>query len=149
AKLDEDVLVGGVARTAQRLVSRPRLRLAPEGAPRGELALGTDRAVEVGRDQRQQLPRRVVAGLLQRIAPVLRIFVGHVLERGDQQLFLALEMEIDDAARQAGAIGHIGYRGFRVAALGKRIDRRLDHLLTSRLLRGLAPLALAVRLALE
>ena len=58
-------------------------------------------------------------------------------------------MEIDDAARQAGAVGDIGHRRFGIAALGQRIDRRLDQLLPPRFLRSLAAFLLALRLPVE
>ena len=58
-------------------------------------------------------------------------------------------MEVDDAARQAGAVGDIGHRRLGIAALGERIDRRLDQLLPPRFLGGLAAFLLAIGLPVE
>ncbi len=80
----------------------------------------------------------IVAGLGECGAPVCGIFIGHVLQRGDEQPLLALEVEIDDPARQAGAVGDIGHRRLRIAALGQRIDCRLDQLKLPDFLRRLA-----------
>ena len=128
AKPIQKPLILRIIRSAMRLIQGTALRLAPEGAPRGQPVRRADRRGKIRRDQRGDPIRRMRPRHGQRRLPIGAILVRQMIQRRCQQLFLRLEMEIRQAMRQPRPPRHLAQRGARKAVLGDHRNRRLDQL---------------------
>ncbi len=56
--------------------------------------------------------------------PLAKLFLHGAFEDGDEQVVLAVEVEVDGAGGDAGCTCHVGHLGVEVAAFGEHIDGR-------------------------
>ena len=90
-----------MSRSAQIFaIDRPRLALAPEGEPDRQLVPVTDGRSEIDGHQCGQFFGRAHSGVCKRFFPGFAILVRNIAQGFDQQAFLALKMQIDDALAQ-------------------------------------------------
>src|SRR5579862_3197227 len=97
----------------------PALSFAPEGGPGAEAGRCADGRAEIGANHGIQLTSGRRLRAFQRRVPVHAIFLRQKCQGLFEKLVLGLEMEIDQRLREPGALGDVGERGPRIAALGQ------------------------------
>ena len=85
------------------------------------------------------MTHRIFARALERLEHQLLGEVVHVLERGEEQGVLGLEVEGHDPGGEAGLLGHPRHRGAGEPVLGDRDDGCFDELTPPLILPGTLP----------
>jgi hypothetical protein len=136
---DDLALLSGFSRSAHPVVIVARSRFPPKRVPHRHPSAVIDLGVEIDFDHRFELTHGVVANARERLLLHLLELAVHVLQRGEQQRLLAVEVEAYDSARKSGNFGDSRHGRPGQTVLRDRFDRRFDELASAAGVAGLPP----------